>query len=432
MTKKFENESFLVEADEEKGCRLNLTIQVKPQSTQKAYKKAIKEVNKQISVPGFRKGHAPDATVISRYSSHIEQEWKDILVNDAYRAALELTQIYPINRESIERPKIERCSKEEGALVKLAYEHYPVTPSVDFKKLSIPHFDKEPVSEQKVQELIEEIRRSNATFDDVSGRVAQEGDFVDVSIESLDEEPPKPIVKDRRFEVSDKRMASWLKKLLLGKSPGDVAEGMSEVDDQADESIRQKFKPTKIRLTVHAIKKIQLPELDDELAKKVGATSVSDLMEKINFNLEKEARDEHRKKQIHALEDALLKAYPFDIPVSLAESEREARIKERIEELKNQDVPDSEIKKHEKQIEAEVAQEVDAALRLHFLNKQIAKQGNISLTNQELNDELVRQMYQYGKDLESEKSQELISKMAQVLLQRKTKEYALEQVLLNK
>ncbi len=121
-----------------------------------------------------------------------------------------------------------------------------------------------------MQELIEEIRRSNATFDDVSGRVAQEGDFVDVSIESLDEEPPKPIVKDRRFEVSDKRMASWLKKLLLGKSPGDVAEGMSEVDDQADESIRQKFKPTKIRLTVHAIKKIQLPELDDELAKKVA------------------------------------------------------------------------------------------------------------------------------------------------------------------
>ncbi len=38
-----------------------------------------------------------------------------------------------------------------------------------------------------------------------------------------------------------------------------------------------------------------------------------------------------------------------------------------------------------------------------FLNKQIAKQGNVSLTNQELNDELVRQMYQYGKDLESEK-----------------------------
>jgi len=140
-----------------------------------------------------------------------------------------------------------------------------------------------------------------------------------------------------------------------------------------------------------------------------------------------------RQQRIEALEKALLEKYSFDLPVSLVEAERVERIRTRLETLKKEGMSDEEIKSHEKKIEAEVAKEIDELLRLYFLNKQIVKQGNISLSNQELNDALVQQArqypYLYEKEMDKDASKEMVSRLASELMQSKAKDYALEQVL---
>jgi trigger factor len=426
--KTFDNKEFQVEAIEEAGCTLSVKIIVKPERAQKGYQKAVKEVNKRISIPGFRKGRAPDRTVISRYSSYVEQEWKEILVNDAYHAAVELTTIYPLNKESIHRPRIESCSKEEGAIVRLSYEHYPHLPPITLSDITIPSTAQEPIPQERIDEIIEEVRRSYADWEDVTDRSIQEGDFVDVSIDSLEEEPPRPLVKDRRFEVTDKRLAQWLKKLVIGLSIGESVEGVSELEEESDPQVKKNFKPTKVRLTLHAIKKILLPEVDDELAKKIGAISLEDLKSKIVRNLEQREEEVRRMKQIEALEEALLTKYHFDLPASIVISERKERMARRIQTLREEDLSDEEIKAREEEIQREVSNEIDRSLRLYFLNKQIAKQGKISLTNEELNEALVNYLTQNPNEQETADTRDFVSRMASALLQRKTKEYALTQV----
>ena len=431
--KTFENDSFSAEATELEGCRVSVKVFVKPNSAQKAYQKAVKIVNKQISIPGFRKGKAPDRTVITRYSSYIEQEWKELIVNDAYRAALDLTNIYPMNKESIQKPKIESCSQEEGAVVQVAYEHYPHIPLVEFSNIKLPTIEKEQVTDEKVNEVLEEVRRTNADWEDIAERPIEEGDFVDISIDSIEDKAnPTPIVQDRRFEVAEKRLTPWLQKLLVGMNIGDSVESESELDPHADAGVKKNFKPTKVRVTVHAIKKIILPPVDEELVKKAGASSVEDLKDKIRQNLEKAAEEERENKRFEALENALLEHYHFDLPASIVESERKERISRRIKSLKNENVSDEEVKAKEGQIAREVTTEIDHALRLYFLNKQIAKQGEISVSNQELNDELVRYLtqnpYQYGNETDETATRELVSRMAMAMMQRKAKEYALAQV----
>ncbi len=431
--KTFENDSFVVEANEEAGCRLSLKIQVLPAPTKNAYKKAVKVVNKQISIPGFRKGRAPDSTVISKYGSHVEQEWKDIVVNDAYRAAVELTNIYPMSKESIQRPKIESCSQDEGAVVTLAYEHYPNTPEINFSDINLPEIAKEPVSEERLNEILEEVRKSHADWEDIEGREVQKNDYVDVSIDSIDVDPPQSIVKDRRLEVGDTQIAPWLRDMLIGMKVADIKEGLSEVDEKADAETKKNFKPTQVRVTLNAIKKIILPELTDELAKTMGADSVEDMQAKIRGNLEKEADEAVRSKRIDALENALLDAYPFALPASIVESERIERIRLHIESLKKDGVSDEQIKAKEQEIEARVSKEVDNSLRLYFLNQQIMKQGKISVSNQELNNELVKQIsqnpYMYGKDMDEAASKQMLDRLTSSLMERKAKDYALEQVV---
>ena len=431
-TKTFENDDFLVEAQEEPGCILAAKVVVKPKSAQKAHQKAVKIVNKQISVPGFRKGHAPDKTVITRYGSYVEQEWKEIIAQEAYRAALDLSQIYPLNKEGIQRPKIESCSEEDGAVMRIAYECYPTVPTIDFSQIKIPTFEVENISDTQIDGVVEEIQRAQADWEDVVDRAVQEGDFADVSLDAIDTDPPKPIVTDRRFEITDKRLPPWLKNLLLGLQIGESVEGTSELDEAADEKIKKNFKPTQVRATLHAIKKIVLPEVNDALAQKSGASSVEDLRDKISQKLEKEREEERELKKAEALEQALLDTYSFDLPASVTESEREGRISKRIQELKNEQVPESEIKAKESEIEQEVADEVDRSLRLYFLNKQIARQGKISLTNQELNEALMQHLQQYpglyGKQKDEAFMRDLVSRMADALMQRKVRAYSLSQL----
>lgn len=430
--KAFENNSFKVFVEEKPGCQVLLKIKVSKDQVIKTHKQAIKKINKEVSVPGFRKGKAPDATVLKNFATYVEQEWKEILVNDALRGSLDLTKIYPLNKDSIQRPKIESCSLEDGASVVINFERYPEIPVVDFSQLNVPSIEAKPVNDEKIHEVLEEIQKAHANWEDVSGRPVADGDFIDLDIDAIDQDPVKSIVKDRRFEVSEKKMISWLRNLVLGMEIGAVKEGTSELDDNADEQVKAKFKPTHCRIQLNGIKKIIPHEINDELAKKAGASSVIDLKQKITQNLQDEAAFEQKAKQYELLEDTLLSTYPFEIPASMFEGERQWRIKEKIRELKNQNISDDEIKNRESEIESEVAKETHESLRLYFLGKQIAEQGKIQVTNQELNQELIRHMSQnpgfYGKENNKEASQEVISHLANNLMQRKAKEYALAQI----
>ena len=425
---KFEDHSFVVEANQEPGCRLSLKVQVKPERIKKCYKQGVKKVNKQISVPGFRKGKAPDSTVISKYSSYVDSEWKEIVLQEALNAGFQLTKTYPLNKESLDQPKLESCSEEEGAVVTFAYEHYPQVPEIDFSKIDLPSVEKEEVKQEKINDVLMQIQKSHADFEPVEGRAIKENDYVDLTIDSIEQDPPTNIVKDRRFPVEKEVMGKWMRKLLVSKKAGDVVEGVSE-----NEKDEEDFKPTKVRIEIHSIKKIILPELSDELAKKVGTESKDDLISKITENLNQEVEQKQKEAQIEALDNALLKAVEFDLPASIIEGERRHRISDQIRRMKMQNLGDEEIKKYEAEIEKEVGATVEDSLRLYFINKQIEKQGKISLSNQELNQELAHQIatnpsYR-SQEMDKESSRALIERLSTSLMQRKTKDYALSQVL---
>lgn len=414
--KTFENDAYLVEATQKPGCLLSLKINVKPKQAQKAYQKAVKVVNKEISVPGFRKGRAPDRTVISRYGTYIEQEWKEILINDAYRASLDLTHVYPLNKNSVQKHSLESASQEDGAVVHLAYEHYPQVPEINFSEIQLPPIELPPVAEKEIDEVIENIRRAHADWEDMEGRPAQEGDFVDVSIFSLQEDPPKPIVTDRRFELSEKKCTPWLKKLVVGLNKDESAEGTSEVDEEAEERVKKNFQPTQVRVTLHSIKKIILSDLDDEMAKKAGASSVDDLRSKIRKNLETSAQEAWNRKRSEALKEALLNKYSFQLPASIVESAVNERLANQQDEA----------------TEEEVSRKVDAEIRSYFLHKQIAQQGKVSVSNQELNEAILSYLYQnpylYQEETDENKTRELVSRISENLMQRKIQDYALSQI----
>jgi trigger factor len=429
----FKNDRCVVEATRGDNCAVHFKVTLSPDVASKCHKKAIKLTNKRISIPGFRKGKAPDASVLERYPTHIEQEFREKLIEEAFEQALSLSKIYPIRKESITPPKIVRASTEEGAEITFSFEITPKVPVIEFSKIRLAKVVERPIDEKQYEEIIEQVRASHATYEkEAENRPVQEGDFIDLTINSiLEDGQVHPVVVERRFKVGE-QMQDWLRSLVVGMHVGEVRKTQIDPNWEITQEEKERIQKSSFSVELLALYTTILPEFDDTLAQKMGAQTKEEAIEKIRHNLKQRALYEQQQEEIASLESELLRLYPLDLPSCLIQEEKKERIKNRIVDLKRMKLSDERILERQKEIEEEIHDEVVRTLRLYFLNQQIAKQGQISVSKEEFNTLLAREITErphlYQKDVSSEELGQRVQQLRALAHQRKIEEFALEQV----
>lgn len=429
---KAKHEGVSVTGVREPGCLVKLTVEVTPEQAQKIYEEAFKTVNKQISLPGFRKGRAPYQMVVKKYGANIEGEWSDKLVRYAFEGGCAGEGVYPFREDSLKRPQVERLSREEGSVIHFEFETGPNVPPITAADLEIQKVESAPVDDQKVEDVIRDICVVHADWDDVEGRAVELGDYVDVDIESLDE-PGKMICTDKRFEVAQGKMGQWMLDALVGAEVEQVIEAESSLDEEQAEEIKN-FTATHCKITVKKIQSIRLPELTDELAKKVGVDSVDHLRTRIREDLEKSAVADARHAMIDELDEKLLEAYSFDIPRSIFDSEQEERLKELLSKAKEEGTSDEELQEREEEFKEKAAKAADRGLRLFFLMRQVANESDLKITEQEVIQEMTQMLF--GSGMNSQMLQqanvdpeEMRSRVLHQMIMSRSRELLLDQVL---
>jgi trigger factor len=375
------------------GCQVKLEINVSPEATKAAYAKAVKAINKEISIPGFRKGKSPEALVVQRFASPVNKEWHDILLNTSFNEFLAQTHLYPYTsvEKSLKRAEVKNASKENGAQLVFEYEANPSIPEVDVSSIQLKRISEDEVTPEAIEETIHQVQLKLGSWDTVTDRPVQEGDFVDLDIEAL-ENPPRSVCQDMRFEVVPGRMGTWMRKLIVGKSINDTVEGMSEKEESLISSSDEDFLPTLCRITIKGIKVATLPPLDDELAKKVGLKAIEELKPKIEEDLERQAEDE-KKDQLRAqVEKQLLEKYVFDIPASLIAKHINNITAQKLQELRKHEHSQDHLKSMAKEIETNAFVDLNRAYRLYFLTHKIAEEHQIGVFENELMSEMFKQM----------------------------------------
>lgn len=375
------------------GCLVRLEINIDPEGTKAAYTKAVKAVNKEISIPGFRKGKAPDSLVIQQFGKYVNQEWHELLLNTSFREFLEKTQLYPFTttQKSIKKAEVKNASLDNGALLIMEYEGKPEIPTIDEGVFQLKQVEREPVTKEVIDETLHQIQLRHAEWNEVKDRPVQEGDFVDLTIVAQ-EDPPRTICESLRFETVQGKMGNWMRNLIIGHRVGDTVEGMSEKEEghTGEESIE--FKPTLCKITINKIMTANLPPLDDELSKKVGVATLSELLPRIEEDLNRRADLEVKDKMRAQVEEILLKKYVFDVPASLIEKQRNELLESRVRSLSQNNVPPEKMTEAVQNLQAEITQELDRAYRLFFISRKIADENNIQVTDKEIMNEMMRQL----------------------------------------
>lgn len=377
------------EKEEYKSDKVHLTVHRKPnciveyevEATRpiciEAHKEAARSVGKEVVIPGFRKGKAPPELVGKRYPHELDKRWQEAIANAAYRASAELANVPVVRPDASITFKMENHSRD-GAKLILSFETIPHIPSIDPAKCALEVAEKLTVDKEKVDETIRQTQMFFAKWETIPDHPIQEGDYLILDIDIIEQDPPEKLFSNTRFEVSDKSMAKWMKKILLGKKTGDVVEGVSEPDPELSDEEKAEFPPKKVRITIKAIERAQLPELNDEFAQKLGAESLADLEKRIDALLQKKAEEHVREKKREQVTKFLLSHY-FELPASVIEKEVQFRLQQMIRDTAFKNKWDQSSDKEKQDLVENIKNEAEKAVRLFYLCKKISTDQSISV-----------------------------------------------------
>lgn len=147
--------------------RIRLIVTVDSQTIQKFYDLAATKVGQHIEIPGFRKGHTPQALVIDRVGNRtVLAEMIDILVPESYYKVIKaLKDYYPVEQPKIEVKELKGLTETIGLPNQLTYiAEVDVMPEVqvgDYKKIRItPKKTVAKIDDQEIEATLAELKKT--------------------------------------------------------------------------------------------------------------------------------------------------------------------------------------------------------------------------------------------------------------------------------
>jgi trigger factor len=250
--------------------KVRLDIEVTPDTVKQGVEAKIRELGRQVRVPGFRPGKAPRRVIENRLGrDYIYMEALQEQLPGWYSQAVVETDLRPIDQPEIHFD--DPLDEEEGFKFSATVEVRPEANLGDYKGVEVPRREVE-VSEDEVGSSMEELRGQFATLAAVEERPAEQGDFVilDFSGERLTGGPLEGAeAEDYMLEIGRGELLPDFEENIVGMSAGERKQfGVTFPMDYNEESLRGES----VLFSVHVkeIKVRDLPPLDDDFVKEAS------------------------------------------------------------------------------------------------------------------------------------------------------------------
>lgn len=317
--REFRNDQIHVLMKEKPGCVVRLEITTSKEAVAAAYEKAHHAVKKQVVLPGFRKGKAPDEIIRNKYRDFVDREARDVLKSLALKEAVELVKREPFSQNAIRKADLKRASMEEGAQLLFEYEAHPVVPDIDLSKIQLNLIAPEEVKEEAIDAGFQMLLEQVALFSPIEGRALEADDYAIVDIDVLDD-PAHNLVTDRRIRCAPGYAAEWLLPALLGMHVDESREV------EAPEETKEATKMRRCRVTLKKLLQGTLPEETPENLEKLNCNSFSALKARVRRRYQENAHEAVQEEMRKQLKNELIRHFAFDLPQSLVQAETQARV----------------------------------------------------------------------------------------------------------
>jgi trigger factor len=353
----------------------------------------IQRYQKSARLPGFRAGHVPASIIKQRFGDGLKNDVIEALIPKYFRREAEKQGLIPVSQ-----PQVTDLHMHDGEPLtfKASFEVLPEIQVEGYKDLRA---DKPEitVTDEEVEQALNNVREQGATYTSVEGRTLAEGDFAQASMDGKPKDAQdtkdaasNPVHMDEvLIEIGGKNTVPEFTQNLAGASAGDERTfEVSYPEDTADKRLAGKTFVYTVK--VQAIKQKTLPELNDDFAKELGEfTSLEQVRKQIRENMDAERRHNAERESKDKLVAELVKRNDFEVPESLVDRQVDLRLERGLRALAAQGMKMEDLKKMDlPRLRAGQREQAVQDVKSSLLLERIAELEKISVSDEEMKREI--------------------------------------------
>lgn len=378
-----------------------LSVEVDAQELEKALDQAFRKVVKKVNVPGFRKGKVPRPIFEKRFGvESLYQDALDILLPKAYPEAVEQTEIEPVDQPEID---IDQLEKGKPFIFKATVTVKPEVKLGQYKDLEVPEKDFNVTDEEMESELKRMQERQGELIAVEDGQV-EKGDRVILDFEGFVNGEAFEGGKAERYnlEVGSGQFIPGFEDQLVGmKAEEEKDVNVTFPEEYQAEELAGKDATFKVKL--HEIKRMQLPQLDDEFAQDVSEfDTLDELKDDIRNRLKEQKKNEEESYKRNTLVEKAAENAEIDVPDVMVEHEIDHMVQHFQQQLQMQGINLEQYSQFTGQEVSEIREqfreEAGKKVRANLVLDTIAQEENIQVSDDEVEDELKKLAEQMGRD----------------------------------
>ncbi|MFI5315107.1 MAG: trigger factor [Myxococcota bacterium] len=425
-----------VSVEETGPVERRLHVEIPTTDVDAAFEAYFREMRRSAHIKGFRPGKAPREVLEKYFGERASGEVLQRLVEESLGKA-----IADANLDLLGEPRLMPGEPPKPG-ARFAYDaEVDVRPVIEISKVRGLEVTRPslPVPEQNpVEAHLEELRQKQAQLiEEESGAAAARGHVAVLDYVGTIEGKPfaGSSAHEAQVELGAGRTFGGFEDELVGlEVGGERAFDIAMPEDHADEALRGKSVHFQVKLV--ALKRREIPELDDEFAKDVSSfATLPELRADLERRIAEGRAAEQKRLERGAVVDALIAANPIPVPPHLVESQVRARIGRMLGQLGNARVSRDGLTQLVERWTVELRPQVESEIKLALLAPAIAKAEAIEVSDADVDEQLGRIAEANGQKLGELKREYrergLLDALRAGILEQKAVEFALDAATLS-
>jgi trigger factor len=279
----------------------------------------VRTIRSRAKLPGFRDGKAPESMIRARFADDIETELKEHLSQMVWQEVMgEESGLQPLTM-----PRVREVNFDDDGSFSLIAE-LEVRPSYELPDLEaavLPEVSLD-VADAEIATELERLADQQAVWQPVEDETAADGMLVEADLHGrMDGSEDEPYEEsDAQFILGSEAVPPEVSEALQGAEVGDEKIAAKTFPDD-DENTDRAGKTVNYTIKVKALKRKELPEIDDELAKSVGLEDLDELKQRVGEAIGRKKRADRREDWRRALLDHLQQNVELnELPSSLVQN----------------------------------------------------------------------------------------------------------------
>jgi trigger factor len=313
----------------EGACNCTIRVEADADKLQARYQETLAALHTQTAMPGFRQGKAPLSLVAKRFAGRIKSDVLSAALSEGYQKAVAEGGLTVV--AETDAPDPETMEWEPGRPAEFTIK-CEVLPEIELNEeqykgltVQVPRLDiTDELLEQEMKAFAGQLGRWQKAED---GHV-EAGDYVKAQVSLAADGDKAAWSGEVDFFVQGVQMgpftAEKLAETMVGKKAGESVELIAKVREEAvreaDEALKQRAgQDLPVRVKVIEAFRRHTPEMDDELAKKLGLENAGKIREIVRERLQTRLANQKREASEFAVISAVLETVNLEMPPSLVQ-----------------------------------------------------------------------------------------------------------------